>query len=104
MALDAAVKLIQDKLGVTDGGTAGDCFSDSVVQNRLVDYIKLEKELLSQAKLPKSPVTAWVIYDNDGESPFAVFKDKNDPDLLELLKDNPEAQVVGVTFPKKGVA
>ena len=41
---------------------------------------------------------AWVLYDNNGDSPFAVYQDRQDPELLEALKENPHAKVRGVSF------
>ena len=43
-ALNAACKLIQDELGVTDGGLAGIMFSDDHVLSLFEDYIKAEIE------------------------------------------------------------
>jgi hypothetical protein len=41
---------------------------------------------------------AWVLYDNNGISSFSVYQDRNDPKLLQALKDNPRAKVRGVSF------
>jgi len=41
-ALNAAAALIQDRLGVTDGGVAGLAFSDGKVLSLLKSYIRTE--------------------------------------------------------------
>ena len=44
-AVNAAASLIQDRLGVTDGGFAALCFSDNKVRDWLVEYIRSEIHL-----------------------------------------------------------
>jgi len=50
-ALNAACKLMQDRLGVTDGGFASAFFSDDQVQDVFVEYINAEVELMSGLRL-----------------------------------------------------
>jgi hypothetical protein len=44
-ALNSACEVIQEKLGVTDGGFAGHFFSDGFVKNLLKKYIEEEMYL-----------------------------------------------------------
>jgi hypothetical protein len=47
LALDEAISLIQQKLGVTDGDLAGHFFSDGIVHSYLENYISQEMEELN---------------------------------------------------------
>jgi len=58
LALDAACKVIQDHLGVTDGGLAGRFFSDDEVLDSLVEYIAAEREAATEWASAARPLMA----------------------------------------------